>query len=163
MDIAEAESGLVKLNVKPLAVAELARRAVDTYAEFADDRGVTVTASVAPSLQLLGDEIAISRVLANLLDNAIKYTPRGGHVTISAEGDDAQTVLCFTDTGVGIPKEDLPRIWDRLFRSDRSRTERGLGLGLSFVQAIVRAHGGGVAAESQVAGGTKIRITLPAA
>ena len=84
-------------------------------------------------------------------------------MTLQAQRETEQIRISFTDTGVGIPEEDLPRIWERLFRSDRSRTERGLGLGLSFVRAIVEAHGGAVFAESQPDQGTMVGLTLPAA
>jgi signal transduction histidine kinase len=84
-------------------------------------------------------------------------------VTLEAERHAEQITISFTDTGPGIPSEDLPRIWERLFRGDRSRTERGLGLGLSFVRAIVEAHGGAVSAASQPGCGTVVKLTLPAA
>jgi signal transduction histidine kinase len=163
MDISEAEAGLVKLSVVSLSVADVTRRTVEAYAEFAEEHGVTIKCQVATGLSVRADEIALGRVLANLLDNAIKYTPAGGLVTLQAQREAEQIRISFADTGVGIPEEDLPRIWERLFRSDRSRTERGLGLGLSFVQAIVEAHGGAVAAESRLDQGTRVSLTLPAA
>ena len=163
MDIAEAEAGLVKLHPVALTVAVLVARVVESYSEFAEERGVSVVSQIEPALRIRADEIAISRVFANLLDNAIKYTPPQGRVTISARRNDGRVVICLDDTGAGIAPDDLPRIWERLFRSDRSRTERGLGLGLSFVRAIVQAHGGTAEAESEVRAGTTIRITLPAA
>ncbi len=84
------------------------------------------------------------QVLANLLDNAIKYTPAGGRVEIRASREDGAVVVQVKDTGAGIPADELPRIWDRLYRGDKSRSTRGLGLGLSLVKAIVQAHGGEV-------------------
>ena len=81
---------------------------------------------------------------ANLIDNAIKYTAPGGRVEVTVSGDEAWGVVSIADTGMGIPPEERPRVWDRLFRGDRSRTERGLGLGLSLVKAVVEAHGGEV-------------------
>jgi len=99
-------------------------------------------------------------VAANLIDNAIKYTPAGGRVTISVHRNTHAT-LQVCDNGVGIPADEIPHIWDRLFRGDRSRTERGLGLGLSLVKAIVEAHGGSVAVESEVGNGSTFTVTLP--
>jgi signal transduction histidine kinase len=163
MAITETETGLARLNPISLSVAELAQRTIESYGEFAEERGVTVTSHVPTHLRLLADEAAISRVFANLVDNAIKYTPSGGRVVISAEQAGRTIEIGVADTGIGIPPEDLPRVWDRLFRSDRSRSQRGLGLGLSFVRAIVQAHGGTVVAESRRKGGTTIRVTLPAA
>jgi signal transduction histidine kinase len=161
MDIAETEAGLVKLNPTPLPVASLVTRAVEAYTEFAEERGVSVSTRVPANLHVQGDSTAISRVVANLLDNAIKYTPAGGKVEISAERTDGQVEIRITDTGTGISPDDLPRIWQRLFRADRSRSQRGLGLGLSFVRAIVQAHGGTAIAESRVGVGTTIKVTLP--
>ena len=100
-------------------------------------------------------------MFANLLDNAIKYTPPGGSVRLGAIRRGGTVSISVSDTGMGIPKDDLPRIWERLFRSDRSRSERGLGLGLSFVRAIVEAHGGTAAAASEAGQGTTVTVTLP--
>ena len=101
------------------------------------------------------------QVIANLLDNAIKYTPPGGQVTITAAQNQHQVVLTVTDTGVGIPPEDLPHIWDRLYRGDKSRSQRGLGLGLSLVKAIVQAHQDVVEVPNQLGKGTQFSLTLP--
>ncbi len=161
MDIAETEAGLLKLTAAPHSLRELVEQAVEAYAEFAEDRGIRIDAEVPENLTSNVDATAMSRVFANVIDNAIKYTPAGGSVRIRAakRGDNAE--LRIADTGIGISPADLPRIWERLFRSDRSRTERGLGLGLSFVRAIVEAHGGNVTATSVPGQGTEIIITLP--
>ena len=98
---------------------------------------------------------------ANLLDNAIKYTPAGGRVEISAGREGGRAVLRVSDTGLGIPADELPRIWDRLFRGDRSRAERGLGLGLSLVKAVVEAHGGTVSVDSELGRGSTFTVSLP--
>jgi len=162
MDIAETEAGLVEFQRLPVEVAGLVRSAVEFYAEVAEEKGVAVTTEVPADIAVSGDVGALRRVLANLLDNAIKYTPAGGRVRISAERLGNSVVIHFADTGCGILAEDLPRIWDRLFRGDRSRSERGLGLGLSFVRAIVESHGGKATVTSQADRGTTASITLPA-
>ena len=95
-----------------------------------------------------------------MIDNAIKYTPPGGRVEVSVFGDGPWAVLRISDTGVGIAPEDRGRVWDRLFRGDRSRGERGLGLGLSLVKAVVEAHGGEVRLESQVGVGSTFEVRL---
>jgi signal transduction histidine kinase len=100
-------------------------------------------------------------VVANLLDNAIKYTPSGGWVEVEAALAGAEAVLTVRDTGVGIPTDELPRIWERLYRGDASRSERGLGLGLSLVKAIVEAHGGRVDATSVPGQGSAFIVKLP--
>ena len=98
---------------------------------------------------MLADRVRIEQVAANLIDNAVKYTPVGGRVVVDVETVDGRAVLRVRDTGLGIAASELPRIWDRLFRGDRSRTDRGLGLGLSLVKAIVYAHGGTVDVSSE--------------
>jgi signal transduction histidine kinase len=101
-------------------------------------------------------------VAANLLDNAVKYTPRGGSVALGVRREGAEAVFQVRDSGPGIPPEDQPRIFDRLFRGDRSRSERGLGLGLSLVKAIVEAHRGQVAVDSTPGQGSTFTVRLPA-
>lgn len=163
MDISEAEAGLAKLELKPVPVAKLIGDAIEAYTEFAAEREVSVAAQIADDLQVSADAPSLFRVFANLLDNAIKYTPAGGSVRISAERVGDVVVIQLRDTGIGIPAEDLPRIWERLFRGNRSRSERGLGLGLSFVRAIIAAHDGTVALESTPGTGTTVTLKLPAA
>ena len=101
------------------------------------------------------------QVFANLLDNAIKYTPAGGSVTISVRDDSSQAVTVFRDTGIGIPADEQDKIWSRLYRGDKSRSQRGLGLGLSLVKAVVEAHGGKVTVTSQVNQGSEFTVALP--
>ena len=101
------------------------------------------------------------QVFANLLDNAIKYTPAGGSVTISVRDESGQAIARFRDTGIGIPAEEQDKIWLRLYRGDKSRSQRGLGLGLSLVKAVVEAHGGKVTVSSQVNQGSEFTVTLP--
>jgi signal transduction histidine kinase len=102
----------------------------------------------------------MEQVAANLIDNAVKYTPAGGRVEVSVRREGDQAVVGVRDTGVGIPADELPRIWDRLFRGDTSRTERGLGLGLSLVRAIVQAHDGTVDVTSEPGVGSTFTVRL---
>ena len=101
------------------------------------------------------------QVFANLLDNAIKYTPAGGSVTISVADELDAAIIIFRDTGIGIPIEEQDKIWSRLYRGDKSRSQRGLGLGLSLVKAIVEAHEGTVTVSSQLNQGAEFTIRLP--
>jgi heavy metal sensor kinase len=161
MDISEAESGTMQLQREPVDLAAVVDRAVDLYKEVAETRGVTLTLDPAAGpVTVLGDRARLEQVAANLVDNAIKYTPSGGTVAVSVQRDTTAR-LQVRDTGIGIPADELPRIWDRLFRGDRSRTERGLGLGLSLVKAIVEAHGGTVAVDSQPGAGSTFTVSLP--
>lgn len=115
------------------------------------------------SARVHGNRDQLERVATNLLDNAVKYTPEGGRIAVDVEPDDRDVRLTISDTGRGIPPDDLPRIFDRFYRADRarSRQEGGTGLGLAIVQAIVQAHGGRIAAESAPGVGTTIRVWLP--
>lgn len=96
-----------------------------------------------------------------LLDNAIKYTQEGGTVSVRAFQHGAEAVVSIRDSGIGIRVHELPRIWDRLFRGDKSRSQRGLGLGLSLVRAIVQAHGARIEVSSEVEKGSDFRVSLP--
>jgi signal transduction histidine kinase len=101
------------------------------------------------------------QVLANLLDNAIKYTLSGGKVGIDAHQKEGEVVVTIEDNGIGIPPEDLTRVWDRLYRVDKSRSQKGLGLGLSLVKAIVEAHKGHVEVSSVPGAGSCFSIYFP--
>ena len=160
MDITEAESGAMPLKREPVALADVVARAMDLYRDTADAKGVTLAGNAASDVRVDVDRTRLEQVAANLLDNAIKYTPQGGHVEIAAGRDGDRAVLRVTDTGLGIPADEQPRIWDRLFRGDQSRAERGLGLGLSLVKAIVEAHGGTVSVNSQPGHGSTFTVSL---
>jgi signal transduction histidine kinase len=127
----------------------------------AEEKGVTLRTDTPGQLFATVDTIRMRQAIANLVDNALKYTPPGGQVIISAAGEPHATIVRVADTGIGISPGDLPRIWDRLYRGDRSRSERGLGLGLTLVRSIVEAHGGRVDAESAPGGGSTFTIALP--
>ena len=161
MDISEAETGTMTLRREQTDVADLVRQTVDLYEDVAEERGVEIVTSVADALIVPLDRNRMRQVLANLLDNALKYTPRGGRVQIAAARDGTDAVITVTDTGVGSPAEELPHIWNRLYRGDKSRSTRGLGLGLSLVKAIVEAHRGRVRVESAPGAGARFQLRLP--
>jgi signal transduction histidine kinase len=162
-DIAEVETGLMKLEIASLSLEKLVRDAIESYIEWAEEKNVGVSAEIPCELRVRADATALFRVFANILDNAIKYTPAGGWVKVAAEKKGDSVEVTFTDSGIGIDEDDLPRIWNRHFRSSRGREQRGLGLGLSFVRAIVHAHHGSASISSGAEGGTKVQINLPAA
>jgi signal transduction histidine kinase len=162
MDISEAEHGAMKLAAEPLSVGDLVADG-RLYRDVAEEKALQLSAAVPSELLLHADRNRLAQSLANLLDNAIKYTPPGGQVTIAAAQEHRHIVLTVADTGIGISPEDLPHIWERLYRSDKSRSQRGLGLGLSLVKAIVQAHKGTVEAFSKEGQGTRIVLALPVA
>ena len=160
MDISEAESGAIELHRETVPLSAIVDRAVDLYRDTAETKGVILESHVDDSVVASIDRLRLEQVAANLLDNAIKYTPAGGRVDISVARESGQAVLRVSDSGIGIPAAELPRIWERLFRGDQSRTERGLGLGLSLVKAIVEAHGGSVNVESTPGQGAIFTVNL---
>jgi signal transduction histidine kinase len=163
MDISEAESGALQLHREPLRLADVAARAIDLYRDVAEAKGIVLTADTPSDVVVMADATRLEQVAANLIDNAVKYTPPGGHVEVEVTQEDGRAWLRVRDNGTGIRADELPRIWDRLFRGDTSRTERGLGLGLSLVKAIVEAHGGTVEVNSEPGRGSVFSMGLPAA
>jgi signal transduction histidine kinase len=161
MDISEAETGIMKLDLKAFDLATLIEETVDVYEYLAEEKALTIQRRVPSNLCLKADPNRIRQAIGNLLDNAIKYTPPGGKVELNAYLDGKDTVITVKDTGIGIPPEDLPRIWDRLFRGDQSRSVSGLGLGLSLVKAVVEAHGGKVEVTSEPTRGSVFTIRIP--
>jgi signal transduction histidine kinase len=161
MDISEAEKGIMNLKLEKTDTVALIREVVELYQYVAEDKGVTVATSLPDTLYSWMDSNRIRQVLANLVDNAIKFTPTGGRVEIEASATSTGVMLRVMDTGIGIPAQDLPRIFDRLFRGEKSRSHRGLGLGLSMVQAVVRAHQGSIEVESNSGKGSIFRVFLP--
>jgi signal transduction histidine kinase len=161
MDITEAEAGMMKLQREPADLCQLAREVVELYEYVAEEKQVAVRTELPAPCEAPVDRTRMRQVFANLLDNAIKYTPAGGSVTISVRDESGLAVARFRDTGIGIPTEEQDKIWARLYRGDKSRSQRGLGLGLSLVKAVVEALGGKATVASQADQGAEFTITLP--
>jgi len=159
--ISKTGSGVDKLCIKDVDLTGIVRQACELFEPTAEDKEVNVSCDVPDRTHLTGDTSMIQRMLSNLLDNAIKYTPSGGTVNITVIESNAQVVVAFKDTGVGISQADLPRIFERFYRCDQSRSQAGIGLGLSLARAIARAHGGDITVISTPNQGSIFTATLP--
>jgi signal transduction histidine kinase len=161
MDISEAETGVMKLHRELVNISALIEEVLDIYRYVAEEKDIDINLNAADGLSMNADRTRLSQILANLLDNSIKYTPHGGQIDIKADQLQQEIVIDVRDSGIGVPQGELPRIWDRLYRGDQSRSEKGLGLGLSLVRAIVRAHKGRVEVLSELGKGSTFTIYLP--
>lgn len=161
LDVSEAEAGVMKLERAEVDVSALAEEACELYEMVAEEKGIAIEKALDPDCRANVDAVRLRQVFANLLDNAIKYTERGGRVSVRSAREEKRVLVKVSDTGMGIPKEEIDRIWDRLFRGDRSRSQKGLGLGLSLVRAIVRSHGGNVTVESEIGKGSTFTVEIP--
>lgn len=160
MSVAEAESGMIKLALERFDLAPQIEEIMQVYEYLAEERRITITTDIPADLQIVGDRTRLSQVWANLIDNAIKYNTGNGRLRIRGERKADQVEISFSDTGIGISAQEIPKIWDRLYRGDRSRTQPGLGLGLNYVKAVVDAHGGRVEVASELNRGTTFTVVL---
>jgi signal transduction histidine kinase len=161
MDITEAETGMMSLKREPVDLCELAREVIELYQYVAEEKKVSIETDLPTPCEVVVDRTRMRQVFANLLDNALKYTPERGRITLGVRCEPNHAVTVFRDTGIGIPAEERDKIWQRLYRGDKSRSQRGLGLGLSLVKAVVQAHGGTVHVESEVDKGSEFTVSLP--
>jgi two-component system, OmpR family, phosphate regulon sensor histidine kinase PhoR len=166
-DLSNIELGKVSLRIEPTTLEEIVDSVIGIIRPRAQSGAVTLEVALPPDVPpVKADHDRLAQILINLVDNAVKYTPSGGHVTVSARGTPPDLVeIAVRDTGVGIPAEDLPRITERFYRVDKARSRElgGTGLGLAIVKHLVIAHGGELRIESEVDKGTTVRFTLPAA
>jgi len=160
LDIAEAESGAAEIILEEVDIARVTRRACELFQAIAEENAVQITTELPDSCVVYGEARKLQRMVANLLDNALKYTPPEGTVTVSVNADNGKVVISISDTGVGISEDDLPHIFKRFYRCDISRAQGGTGLGLSLVQAIAHSHGGSVNATSHPGKGSTFTVTL---
>ncbi len=161
LDVSAAEAGALKLNRELIDLRTLTTRAADLYREVAEEKHIAVVLDQPAAVEYSVDAVRLGQVVNNLLDNALKYTPAGGGVVVALRREAGQAVLSVTDDGPGIAPAEREAVFRRLYRSDASRSQRGLGLGLSMVKAIVEAHGGTVAAGDASSGGACLTVRLP--
>jgi signal transduction histidine kinase len=161
LDISEAETGTMNLRLERANLTSLIGDVVEFYRYVAEEKQVKLETALSEELCSRLDAERMRQIIANLLDNAIKYNVAGGNVRIEACQTGGDVSVSIKDTGVGIPPEDVPRIFDRLYRGDKSRSQRGLGLGLTLVRAVVNAHKGRIEVESSPGEGSLFRLFLP--
>ena len=162
MDISEAETGTMRLLLRPVDLVPLAEGVVDMYRYVADGKGIGLETNFPAQAPLTADGDRICQVLANLLDNAVKFTHPGGMIRVSIQALPEKVLVIVSDSGMGIAPDQIHRIWDRLYRGAPS-THKGLGLGLSLVKAVVHAHLGEMRVSSTPGSGSAFEMHLPAA
>ncbi|MCD6199522.1 MAG: HAMP domain-containing histidine kinase [Deltaproteobacteria bacterium] len=163
LDVSEAETGAMVLQQEEVAIDDLAQDLIQIFEPVALDKGLRLETAITPGIKVTGDQKRLSQALANLLDNAIKYTSSGGMVKINLNRTSKEdgVVITVSDTGIGINDEDFPHIFERHYRGDKARSGTGVGLGLAMVRGIVEAHGGVVSVDSQSGIGSSFRVVLP--
>jgi NtrC-family two-component system sensor histidine kinase KinB len=161
LDIGRIRSGNLKMRLQPMDVRELAAQSMEASRHACLDKGLKLESEIPPELpKILGDPSRIHLILANLLSNAVKYTPAGGSVRVRAARIDEGVAIEVSDTGVGIPAADVPRVFEKFYRGAREGEPGGAGLGLAIAKEVAEAHGGGISVESAEGVGTRFTFVL---
>jgi signal transduction histidine kinase len=163
--LARSDAGFEPLNFQEVNIAEILTELSQDIEALAQEKGLQLRFGPMEGVTVRGDRVRLRQLFLNILDNALRYTPAGGTISGSVDRRDDQAVVSIGDTGIGIPQEHLPFVFDRFYRVDRVRTggEGGTGLGLSIATSIAKMHGGTIEVDSQVGAGTTFRILLPLA
>ncbi|MBT8367635.1 MAG: HAMP domain-containing protein [Deltaproteobacteria bacterium] len=160
--ISKTEAGLGQFEKKELDIAKVVQDACELFLPMAEIEGLTLVCDTLDRLITNGDIRMVQRMISNLIDNAVKYTPAGGKIEVTALSDGRQSIrISIKDSGRGISEKDLPHIFERFYRCDPSRSQTGTGLGLSFARAVARAHGGEITVTSVPNEGSTFTVTLP--
>jgi heavy metal sensor kinase len=160
--ISRTEAGMEKTTLNSINISEVVANACELFTPGAEDKGISFQYNISDEIHLTADTRMVQRMLSNLFDNAIKYTPSGGTVNVDvSENGPGQVIISVRDTGIGIPPADLPRIFERFYRGDQSRTHAGIGLGLSLARAIARSYDGDITVTSVPGQGSAFIISLP--
>jgi two-component system, OmpR family, sensor histidine kinase BaeS len=160
--LASAEAAGLHLRVKPCDLADIATSATDLLSPLAEDRRITLTTNVAPA-PVMGDADRLNQIAVNLIANAIKFTPQGGTAAIHTSSDRTSARLVVTDSGPGIPDDELAHVFERFWRGSNRNTASGSGIGLAVVAELVAAHGGTVTADRAPEGGARFTVAIPSA
>ncbi len=161
LDVSAAEAGALALQRGPVDLRALAARAADLYREVAEQKNIQIGLE-GPEARMEGDSVRIGQALSNLVDNALKYTPEGGRVTLATATEPGALTVTVSDNGPGVPVGEREAVWRRLYRGDASRSQRGLGLGLTLVRAVAEAHGGSASVTDAPGGGARFQLRFPA-
>ncbi len=162
MDISEAEQGMLRLDCESCDLSVLASEVVDMYNFIAEEKQQRIELDSPESIEINGDPVRLRQILGNLLDNAVKYSPEGSKISVTCKLEDSWAHVLVDDQGPGVPESERERVFERLYRGDKSRGSRGLGLGLSMVQALVDSHGGTIGiSDSPWSSGARFTVTIP--
>jgi two-component system phosphate regulon sensor histidine kinase PhoR len=166
LSLARLESGQEVFEHRPLALAPMVNSCIESHRGRAEARGLHLSLDLGPlddETLIMADEEALREILDNLIDNAIKYTPEGGSVSVACRFEGEMVALEVADTGIGIPRDDLPRVFERFYRVDKARSRElgGTGLGLSIVKHLVQSLGGQVTVDSRLGAGSQFTVALP--
>jgi two-component system phosphate regulon sensor histidine kinase PhoR len=161
-DLSAIESGQIELSLKPLELRRVVADVVALIEARQSGTEITFSISIPDSVLVQADRTRLEQILYNLIDNAVKFNRPGGSVTVSAEERDGRVAINVVDTGTGIAASDLPRVFERLYRGDKSRSRKteGTGLGLAIVKHLVQAHGGELSVASELGRGSRFTFTL---
>jgi signal transduction histidine kinase len=161
LDMAEVDAGVNNRVKEPINLSQLIADLCELFEPVAEEKHITLTVKLEQNCQIIGDKHNLQRMVANLLDNAMKYTPAEGEISIELARLSHEFCLTITDTGVGIPLSDQHRVFDRFFRCDHSRSQEGCGLGLSFARSVARSHGGDITVTSEPSKGSVFSSIFP--
>ncbi|UCD78677.1 MAG: HAMP domain-containing protein, partial [Desulfobacterales bacterium] len=160
--ISKTEAGLGQFDSQEMDIARVVQDACELFRPMAENEGLSLVCEAPDRLLINGDIRMIQRMVSNLLDNAVKYTPAGGTISVAAHSGSQQSIqISIRDTGIGISTADMPHIFKRFYRCDPSRSQAGTGLGLSFARAVARAHGGDITVTSEPNNGSTFTVVLP--
>lgn len=163
LDISQTEAGLKSIRFAPTDISALTARACDLFSASAEDKGIVLASDIAEGLCAPGNEKMLQRAIANVIDNAIKYTPPGGRIAVTVKRSGSAILVAVTDSGPGLSEHDLQRVFDRFYRGDQSRNTPGTGLGLALAKSVIEAHSGRIHAENGPESGARFVVSLPTA